>query len=64
MLCLQRSLASLPQFYFPRPIPQGEEAYRQEFNLRIDTCFASYPGGMPQKIFVDMVNEVGHRGSP
>ena len=57
-LLSQRSIVSLPQFYFPRPVPQGEEAQRAEFTRRIDDCFSTHPGGMPQKTFVDMVNEV------
>ena len=59
ILDLQRSLVSLPQFYFPRPVPQGEEAQKAEFIRRVDECFSTHPGGMPQKTFVDMANEVG-----
>lgn len=55
----QSVLASVPRFYFPSPAVQGDEALRAEFNQRIESSFSAHPGGMPQKAFVDMVNEVG-----
>jgi hypothetical protein len=55
---LQRSLASLPQFYFPKPTPEGEEEAKREFTQRVHSCFSKHPNGMAQKPFVEMVNEV------